>query len=298
MSVRQKSYVFSASLRRASARSSAGSTSTPIRVSVSSSSSRRSGSSSTMSALDSAIRFPGNSKNVPCPILLQIGQLCRLTQRRIGPAAPEQYPETGARIGNLYVFQRRLVRIAELPREEQAQAGTLLVGGKERFENLTALFQRNAGAVVDDVQGHLAVAADRAQAQRDRRLVAVAGGVSHGVVHQVVHGLSQLAGIHQNLDSAARRLDPDPGVRQLVFDAEFFGQRAQPVGDVGLLDLGPLAAREFQHVLDDVVHPTGVVADDLYEAQVLGGEIGRLAEQLRGVAQGAQRVADFMRDGR
>ncbi len=55
-------------------------------------------------------------------------------------------------------------------------------------------------------------------------------------------------------------------------------------------------ARQLEDALDDFVNPLRVVLDDLDHAPVGGRQIGGFIEQLRGMTDRAQRVADLVRD--
>ena len=58
------------------------------------------------------------------------------------------------------------------------------------------------------------------------------------------------------------------------------------------------ATRQLQHVLDDAAHAFGVVADDLRQPPVFGGNGRRFRQQLAGVAHRADGRADLVRDAR
>src|SRR4029077_5032097 len=62
------------------------------------------------------------------------------------------------------------------------------------------------------------------------------------------------------------------------------------------LRLHRFAAREALHVVDDTADAPGVAADDLRQAALVLGEMGRLRQQLSRMAHSAHRISDLMRD--
>src|SRR3954471_6675510 len=110
----------------------------PILTSVSSSSSRMSGSSSTTrtwATLGDArlsADFIGGVEGAPCG--------ARLFRRD---------PEMGTR-PVVHIVERRAIGRAQLSRQVQAEPGSLAVGGEERLEQLTLDRFRDARAIVHD----------------------------------------------------------------------------------------------------------------------------------------------------
>src|SRR5260370_7971045 len=102
-------------------------TSSPMRTSVSSSSSRMSGSSSTTRTW-AAVLFIGRVSS--------------------GARLPAQDAEMGAR-AVVHVFQRRAVGGAELARAVKAEPGALGRGGEEGLDQLPLPRRRHAGTVAD-----------------------------------------------------------------------------------------------------------------------------------------------------
>src|SRR5260370_25869428 len=154
-------------------------TSSPMRTSVSSSSSRMSGSSSTTRTW-AAVLFIGRVSS--------------------GARLPAQDAEMGAR-AVVHVFQRRAVGGAELAREVKAEPGALGLGGEEGLEQLPLARRRHAGTVVD----HGELDATRVAAQRDAHRAILGTAVARGVAQHVPHHLAQML-----------PLALDPGVRARV----------------------------------------------------------------------------------
>jgi hypothetical protein len=69
----------------------------------------------------------------------------------------------------------------------------------------------------------------------------------------------------------------------------------QPRLEIQALRGALLAARQLQDVFDDSVHALGVVLNDLRQT-IRTIEFLGLPQQLRGMTDGAQRIADFMGD--
>ncbi len=70
----------------------------------------------------------------------------------------------------------------------------------------------------------------------------------------------------------------------------------EPIVQYDLLGPRIAAARKLKNILDDLVHTLAVIIDDLKQALVAAGELIRFAEQLAGVADGAEGVAYLVGD--
>ena len=116
------------------------------------------------------------------------------------------------------------------------------------------------------------------------------------VLAQVPDDLVQLARIDQRLELGSGDLQLEARRVALRGRAEFLAKARAPLAEPQALGARGFAARELQHVLDDRADALGVAADDLGHAQLGRPESLGLAQQLRRVAHGADRVADLVRD--
>ncbi|MNC12523.1 hypothetical protein D3C75_602470 [compost metagenome] len=78
--------------------------------------------------------------------------------------------------------------------------------------------------------------------------------------------------------------------------AQFAGEAVQPVAQVEQLRFGLAPTRQLQDVFHHQVHASRVVEDDLGQAAVGCAEVLGFLQQLGGVTDGTERVADFVGD--
>src|SRR5690606_19618876 len=175
--------------------------------------------------------------------------------------------EAGLGGGGGLVFQGGVVDFAKFAGDVEAKARALAGGGEERFEQFAAILFRHPGAAVENVEHRQAVDAAEPRPQPRPGLAAVLQAVAHGVVEKVAEHLLQVGGIER-------------GGNLLGLEAQF---------DTGVAGAG-LA------VVGDVGRPPRLLGDDLGEARRGGVAGAELGEQLGGVADGPQGIADLVGD--
>src|SRR3989441_7430346 len=215
-------------------------TSRPMRASVSSRSSRMSGSSSTTRTW-AAVLF-----------IWRVSSGERLPAQDAGMG-------TGAVV---HVLERRAVGGAELAREVETEARALRFSGEERLEELPLARRRHARAVVD----HGELDATGIAAKGDAHRALLRAGVARGIAQEVPHHLAQMLAV-----------ELDPGVRAHV-DREALGggrlvgdelgeELAQPGMQPNRAGRDAVAPVELQHVGHQPLQAPRVVLDDAGEAR-------------------------------
>src|SRR5690606_13606782 len=240
MSVRHRSMRSRVRQSRASLRLRALRVSSFMRPRVISSSSRISGSSSTIRAF---WRLMKGSCSCCC------SGWCWRPAHLAGMG--EGDAETAAPLGARVVGQVRLVALAQLAGDVQAQAGALAVGGVERLEDVLLLVGLYAGPVVEHIQHRQVALRIPVQAHPHLAVRVAAGAVAQAVLHQIAEDLGQLVRVEAGLDAAAGGLQVQLLVAGGVL-AELAGEAVQPVLEVEQLGHGLAAPRQLQHVLDHV----------------------------------------------
>src|SRR5690554_226312 len=209
----------------------------------------------------------------------------------------EGNPETAAGFTVFHQRQVRLVGFTQFPGQVQAKAGSAFVGGEKRLEYGVPVFWGYTGAEILNIhKGSLAVGAGTSH-QLYPVLTAVLFAVPQTVVTQVYQYLFNLAFVEPRrgqVGTAAQfNLYGGAIVQRLQ---EVFPEFFQPEPDIHQFGIGCPAAGQVQYVLDNAVHPPGMAPDDVQHLQVALVQVGGFFHQLGRVADGAQRVADFMGD--
>src|SRR5439155_8705626 len=210
-------------------------TSRPMRTSVSSRSSRMSGSSSTTRTW-AAVLF---IRLVSCGARLQAADA-----------------EVGAR-RVIHVLERGAVGGAQLACEIKAEPGALRFGREEGLEQLPLPRARHARAVVDD--GKLDTPA--VAAQRDAHRAVLRPGIAHGIAQQVPHHLPQVLAIELDPGVGARLHGEALGARRFV-GHELGQEFMQPRMHAYRAGRDAVAAIELQDIRDEPLEPSSVVLED------------------------------------
>src|SRR3954469_1470081 len=275
MSVRQRSKRSPFSRSFASAMLPTVSTSSPMRTSVSSRSSRISGSSSTTST---------------CAAGLSVALSPRLiSYRSCGARLPAEDAEVRA-AGVVHVLQCRAIRVAKLAREVEPEPGTLRFRGEKRLEELRLAVHRHAGPVVD----HRKLDAPGVAAKRDAHGPLLRPGIARCVAKEVPHHLPQVLAIE--LDPGVRRgIDREAGRRGRLIGDEFVEKLAQPRVQADRVGGDAVAAVELQHGRNETLQAARVVVDDARQPLAVLAALF-LLQELGGMADGGERVADLVRD--
>src|SRR5690606_32584379 len=203
--------------------------------------------------------------------------------------------EAGLGGGGGLVFQGGVVDFAKFAGDVEAKARALAGGGEERFEPFAAILFRHPGAAVENVEHRQAVDAAEPRPQPRPGLAAGLQAVAHGVVEKVAEHLLQVGGIERGGNLLGLEAQFDTGVAGAGL-AVVGDELGQPAHQVDALEAVVVAPGELQHVLDDLVNPPRLLGDDLGEARRGGVAVAELGEQLGGVADGPQRIADLVGD--
>ncbi|MNM87492.1 hypothetical protein D3C81_996740 [compost metagenome] len=181
------------------------------------------------------------------------------------------------------------------------------------------MLARDLGAVVpDDQLGVVLVQRVRQQPDRARQPAAVTPGVVEQVAqhllqlrgvehHRLGHVHGQADGVGVDVGTAGRAGLAGARAARAHFQAPALDDLGQRLRQVHGAAAGARAARHLQHVGHHLVEPAHVVMDDAQQARVdidIGTTAVRRAgllprgigQQLAGLADGRQRVADLVRD--
>ena len=135
----------------------------------------------------------------------------------------------------------------------------------------------------------------RPESSRISGRAGVGRAVAQRVLAQVGHHLVQLFGVHAYLDAlgggkAENFARHAGGVRVLA------GKLPQPGVEREAHGADMIAPAQLGHVFHDDIHAPALVVDDLDQAPAFAVLLGCFTQQLGGIRQRAERVADFMRN--
>ena len=105
-----------------------------------------------------------------------------------------------------------------------------------------------------------------------------------------------MAGVEQQVGNRVFDFDFEGFRRRQTGLAEIVNERRQPAVQVDAFPHRRVAARYLQDVLDDVVDPQRVLVDDFDHTLFVVADIFVFVQQLGGVGDRAQGVADFVCD--
>src|SRR5688572_12141054 len=270
MSVRHRSYRFRCRNCSASKPVPAASTLSPMRVSVIDSSSRMSASSSTTRTRAFIGRESGSDRFDSATFHAEMPSSRRL-----------------------HVLQRRPVRLAHLAGDVQAKSGAGRDRREERLEQVRAVLRRYARTIVDHAQSYSIGA--RILIDPDDDAAGVASTIAQGVATQVPHHLIEMAAVEADR-GLERHLQPQDLRIDALDTAELLGEGAQKVGNGKVLGERAVAPVELEHILHHAIEPLSVVVDDAQQTVRRVVEARLLLQQLGGMADGRERIADFVSD--
>ncbi|CAH0179554.1 hypothetical protein SRABI35_01205 [Stenotrophomonas lactitubi] len=206
--------------------------------------------------------------------------------------ARQNQAEAGAAGGDGDVIQSRLIGPAQLPGDVQPQPGAVFGGGEEGAEQLCGDGLGDAGATVHHVDHRTAFVLGHAQPHACRLLADAA--VLQGVVHQHSQHLVQVARVDlcRHRGVVDDRLDAVGFQRLPLLVLQY--EAAHEGGQIHVFRVGAFASGQAQHALNDAVGALALLVDDLQQAAVAVVEAGAFLEQLYGVIDGRQRVADLV----
>ena len=114
------------------------------------------------------------------------------------------------------------------------------------------------------------------------------------VVHQCRQDLMQVLGVDQGMHRGAL----DAGFQDVGLHRQglpvFHDEAAHERGQVQVFRAGALAPGQAEHAFDNAVGALALLMDDLQQAAVGIADVRRFFQQLRGVVDGRQRVADLV----
>ena len=168
----------------------------------------------------------------------------------------------------------------------------MLRGGEERAEQLRYDRFGNARSAIDHVDDRRVF--DFVDIERDPRGLAGQVAMASRVLHQGRDDLMQMLRIDQRRHVRKRCAQGDVVgfVRNCLF--EFVDERAQQRNQFDVLGSGAFAPREAEHAFDDAVGAHALLMDDLHHPPIAFDDVVRFFEQLRGIADRGQRVADLV----
>ncbi|ROO27292.1 hypothetical protein SAOR_08760 [Salinisphaera orenii MK-B5] len=210
-----------------------------------------------------------------------------------GPSLGENDTKAGA-VAFCNRSEAGTVGLAELARDVQAEPGALAGGREERLHDPVADVGAQPRPVVGDIQPEQPrTAVMPAQAYTQRRLVAA--GMTLCVVPEIEQQLAQMAGVEFDAQGGVDADDLEVGRAGIVL-AIVVHAAGQPVRERDRPARGLGASRQPQNAVDDVVDPARVAVHDIQQTPAVGVQRRGLGQQLAGVTDRPERIADLVRD--